>query len=389
CEIIGKHRVHVRGKRAVVDIHIGFVVEVHGVRIHATWPRPSPRKRLPAAFQEAQGKAFELTAMGCCRGRDVALEAAVQPALENLWMDVRGPAYRRRIAQCRGHVARRLGQLPAPRGFVWRQGRGRQFTGREHGGAPGAEVLGAEWAAHVPGLGTAQVVVHHARVYRADLAPIVEVLEQMLARQLLHAANDADQAPVVQQDVAGLAALALEDKTQAIALAAHVAHAQGGQAVAPVGTGVFLVANADQGFIQQADQHGQDLVRRQAGPTQVTPHASTQARQGSGKRHHLVELALVAQAPPLRVIAVLLAPARIAAGGLQMAIGLAANPYLPIGRRYGQGADARQLPAVGDAGAIGIVITEALAAAYATEPGLFVTGVHQAGGTDGGTFGDQ
>jgi hypothetical protein len=89
---------------------------------------------------------------------------------------------------------------------------------------------------------------------------------------------------------------------------------------------------------------------------------------------------VIAQFAPARVIAILLALARIAPGGLQMPARIGADPYIDIGRRNRQGADALQLFAIPDVLAIGVAIAETLALAQPANARLRVADIGQADG---------
>jgi hypothetical protein len=61
---------------------------------------------------------------------------------------------------------------------------------------------------------------------------------------------------------------------------------------------------------------------------------------------------------PARVIAVLLATARVASGRLQMAIGMGADPYIAIGRWNRETANARENGWISDGFATRVEIDE-------------------------------
>jgi len=165
-----------------------------------------------------------------------------------------------------------------------------------------------------------------------------------------------------------------------------VTRAQGGQAIAAVVAGIAVVAHADQRLVQQAHQQGQQLVARQAIPREVAAHPPAQRGQLPAERHYPVELAQVAELPPARVVTVLLAPARVAAGGLQVAPRVGADPHVGIGRRDRQRADARKLPAIAHRPPVGVAVAETLAATDPPQAGLRVTDVDQAHRARGGAW---
>ena len=119
----------------------------------------------------------------------------------------------------------------------------------------------------------------------------------------------------------GLAALALELEAQLGALHLDVRVAQRGQAVAVVAARVVVVADADQRGLQQVHDGGQHLLARQAATRHVLRDALADGRQRPRELHHVLVLRAVAHLAETRVVAVLLAAARVAPGGLQVAVG--------------------------------------------------------------------
>ena len=186
---------------------------------------------------------------------------------------------------------------------------------RQHRARPGAEVLRRELAAHH----LAQVVVHVGRADVLDLALVVEVLEQLAARQFLAAPDDAREARIAERDVVELARLALEAEPDRRAGDSRVAVAQRRQAERLVVARVLVVADADQRLLEELHHGRHDLRARQAGRRDVGVGPAAQRRQRRGEIEDAVVLRFVADLAPARVIAMLLAAARVAAGGLQVA----------------------------------------------------------------------
>jgi hypothetical protein len=85
-------------------------------------------------------------------------------------------------------------------------------------------------------------------------------------------------------------------------------------------------------------------------------------------------------AAPARVIAVLLAAARVAAGGLQVSQFERADPHAGPGRRNRQCADARQRLGVAHGLAVGVDVAELRAVLLARDARHVVVHVAQAGG---------
>ena len=91
-------------------------------------------------------------------------------------------------------------------------------------------------------------------------------------------------------------------------------------------TGVGLVADADEGGFEEADDGGEDFFAREAGEGEVLVDALADGGEGGAEVEHVFVLGLVADFAPARVVAGLLAAAGVAAGGLQVAVGDGADP---------------------------------------------------------------
>src|SRR4029077_9245841 len=104
----------------------------------------------------------------------------------------------------------------------------------------------------------------------------------------------------------------------ALAQECHVAVAQRGQAVRAIAARVFLVADANAGFGEQAHDDREYLALRQSALRKIAPQHAAQMRQALTETDQASELARIACGAPFRVISVLLAATRIAPRGLQM-----------------------------------------------------------------------
>src|SRR5207245_9190209 len=218
------------------------------------------------------------------------------------------PADLARVAKARRHGVDRLGDVAG--GFAAAGGAPHvpRFGRGEHGAAPGAEVLGADVA---PGE-RAQIGIDVIRGDRLALAGGVEVLEQLLAGQIAATLDDVRKARLGERDDVLDAALAAEAEAQRRAVDLHVAAAQRGQAVRAVGARVFVVADADQRLAEERDDRGEELPPAQRRRAQVALEALAQDGQHFAELQHAAEFRLVARVAVGRVIAVLLAPARVA-----------------------------------------------------------------------------
>ena len=236
---------------------------------------------------------------------------------------------------------------------------------------PGAEVLGGEVIA--PRIRRAvrdfaQVVVHVARAHGARGTVFILVLEEFLPRQLLAAPHHAGYARVAQFRLLPHAAFAAKAQAKLAALELCVARSQRGEAVRAVGGGVFLVAHAQVGGVEQSHQRREYQCAFQglaaAVRRQVARHPAADPGQRPAKRQHVFELALVALRAPQRVVAVLATPACIQPRGLQVAVGQGADPHVGIRGRNGQALDACDL----------VLVLEPLTVRQAVAEGLFARG---------------
>src|SRR6267142_2679134 len=179
----------------------------------------------------------------------------------------------RRVAELRGDALDRPGDI-AFRLAARRAGPGLgQRQRAQHRARPRAEVLGRELVA----ADLAQVGVDVAGVHAAPRALLVNVLEQLLARQILKAADDAGHARIAHVHRVLLAALATELKAQGGPGRLHVAVAQRGEAERLVGARVLLVAHAHARGLEQAHDGGQHLLARQAAAAEVGIYAGANA----------------------------------------------------------------------------------------------------------------
>src|SRR5439155_12402062 len=107
--------------------------------------------------------------------------------------------------------------------------------------------------------------------------------------------------------------------------------------------------------------------------------ALAQERQHLAEVQHVAELRVVARVAVRGVVAVLLAAARVARRGLDVAVGIGADPHLGPGRRDGERIDSSSLPSVRDAAAVGQVVSPARADALARDAARAVGDIAQPG----------
>ena len=205
------------------------------------------------------------------------------------------------------------------------------------------------------------------------IAVVAEILEQILAGEVLAFGDDALQIGVGDGDFVDDAMLAGELHPQLAALLDEVAVAQGGGAEALVRARILFVADADMLGIEQADDRGEDGVAAEFALLEVGFDPLAQFGESGAEVDHRVEFRLVAAGAEIVMIAILLAAAGVDPGGLQMAVGIGAVPGVGIGRGKGDLIEPVNLLAVGDALAVGGVIGPAellLVAGYAGGAGV-------------------
>ena len=328
--------------------------------------RGAPGRRRPQQGQQAALGAGQRAPPGLGRGLGPALleqrgarfvVSEERAEFQHLRVDIRLAADRHRVAQARGHLRDHLRRGAA---LALARARGARELERQHAAVPGAEVLGRHARAGDP----AQVVVDVGGRHPADLAVLVGVLEQFLARQGLATAHDAGHAAVGQRDLVAHAALALERQPHLGVVHARVTRAQRRQAVRAIAARVRLVADADVGGVEQPHQRCEhERARGAAGVMvgQVARNRATQARQRRPEGTHRLELVVAALLLPLRVVSVLLAAAGVAARRLQVAVRHGADPHLLVGWRDRKLADAREGGLVAQALAVHVDVVHLVA----------------------------
>ena len=205
--------------------------------------------------------------------------------------------------------------------------------------APCPEILRAEIAAAG---GLADIVVDVLRAHRTPFAAAVDVLEEMLTRQFLDAADDLRHAPVDELQLPFLAGLALEGEAQLRSFDLDMPSLQRRQPEAFVVARINRIADADHRVVEQPDDGGDDALAWQFAPAQVGVDPLADIRQRAGEVGKVRILHLVAALRPARVVAVLLAAPLVAARRLDVAIRVAAYPHIGPGGRNDQRLDARQ-----------------------------------------------
>ena len=132
--------------------------------------------------------------------------------------------------------------------------------------------------------------------------------------------------------------------------------------------GVLITAGAEVPEVEQVERQREDPVALPTPTPQIrgdlAPHL------GEGRRHlqHPVELLLVALLLPLLVVEVLTTASGVGADGLDVSVGIRADPHLLPGGWDHQSVDPVDGLLVGDGLTVVIVIREAFAAAHPAQP---------------------
>src|ERR1700733_1970681 len=149
------------------------------------------------------------------------------------------------------------------------------------------------------------------------LAVIVDVLEQMLARDLLTAAYNFSDALIVDQNFMLHAALSAEiEHSSAVADEGDMPVAKRRETEALVVARIFGIADPDASRIEQAHDHSQHFLARQSWKRHVALQDTPQLRQLLAESNHPLKFRAVAKFAPFRVIAILFASASVSARGL-------------------------------------------------------------------------
>jgi hypothetical protein len=215
---------------------------------------------------------------------------------------------------------------------------------------------------------------------------VVDVLEQFLPGQLLAPAHDRCEPAVAQPHLVRQPALPPEPEPHLGALDAGVTVAHRRQPERPVQAGVLVVADPDQGQLQEPHDRGEHLLAGQTAPGEVSVRPATDPGQGLGEGDHAAEVLGATTLPPLWVVAVLLPPTRIAPGRLQVPVRPWADPHVGPGRRDDDGPDALELVPVTDGPSLRVAVREASSGTVAGEARSGVRRIAQATRAGDGTW---
>jgi len=160
-----------------------------------------------------------------CRSHERATEAAIEISVEDRGVDVAPAGDRRRITESYGRLPDRLDDDASRRPVALARLEGAQCPVRQDRPFPGPEVLRGER----PARGLADVLIHVVGPDVMHLAVVPDVLEQLLAGELLAAPDDGRQPPVAQADLVLLPRLPAEPEPDRASVHPRVTVAQRGQ----------------------------------------------------------------------------------------------------------------------------------------------------------------
>src|SRR5262249_9615423 len=112
--------------------------------------------------------------------------------------------------------------------------------------------------------------------------------------------------------------------------------AKGSQTIGAILLGILTISDTYQGFIEEAHHRGQHLFSRRSAFAHIPRDALAYSRQQPSEVNDTRVFISVAHLPPIIVIAILLAPTRVATGRLDMTIAIGADPYFRPSRRHGK-----------------------------------------------------
>ena len=202
----------------------------------------------------------------------------------------------------------------------------------------------------------------------AGFAIFIDVLKERLAGQLLAALDDPHDARIADLELLADPGLTLEREPHLSTQTLGVARLQGREAERTIGAPVFGVADAGEGGVEEVNDRRQHPFARQAGKPQRGVDSAPESRQGRTEGRQPFELLGLALRSERRVVDVLLATARVAAGGLEVAELVAADPDVGPTRRDGESADSIERRAVANRIAVGPAVAKRFAVATAVDP---------------------
>src|SRR6185295_154318 len=129
------------------------------------------------------------------------------------------------------------------------------------------------------------------------------------------------------------AALAAKTEIQFRTVDLDVLHAQRCQAIGTVFARILIVADTDQGFVQQLHDRGENLAPAQFRRAQVPFGTLPDGRQHFAEFQHVPKFRLIARIAIARMVTVLFPAPGIARRGLYMTVGIRRDPHISPCRR--------------------------------------------------------
>src|SRR6266436_1768638 len=270
-------------------------------------------------------------------------------------MDIALSADGHRVAEPPCHLADGLRELSL-RIAAFRRGLSReQGEGREDGASPCPEILGGEIVtADIP-----QVPIDVRRIYGLTVSLVIEILEELVAGQFLTPPDHSGQAAVRDADGVVLATLAPEFEAKPRALDGDVLAAKRRKSIGVIPASIFLVANPYQRRLEQADHGGQHLLSGQISDGQVMFDTLADPRERLPEVDEPGVLGLVPHLTPARVIAILLAAARVSSDRLDVPVRNGTDPHIGPCRGNGEVPDAAKRDQVVDRRSVGSEVAKA------------------------------
>jgi hypothetical protein len=143
-------------------------------------------------------------------------------------------------------------------------------------------------------------------------------------------------------------------------------------------TGVFVVADADEGPLEERNDRRQNLLPGKAPAVQIAADATADPGQGPAERRQPVELGLLAMLPVLGVVAILLPATGIPAGRLEVAAIVPTDPHVGPRRRDRERPDPGQRRRIANGPAV-VDVAKAASCPNTPDPRPGVGGIAQAG----------
>lgn len=243
-------------------------------------------------------------------------------------------------------------------------------------GVEGAKMLGAEIIAHR----FAQVGVNVARGDGADFTVLVLVAEQMVVLgivEVFHVSHRRSKACILHLKLVLLTALADEVEFQLALAHLGMIGAQGGCAVAVVGLGVMLVADADRRQVEQSHHSGQRPLSRDAAPSNVLSNALAHQREQLAEAGAGVIFRALLLGAEIGVVTVLLAPRIVMAGGEDVPVRRGAEPRVFVGGRESDRIEALLFACLAYQGSRRIIVGPALARPAPSDAGQIIVNIDQ------------